>query len=943
MDPITQKLLMASAAVPTFPSVMVEDVFGVDVYRGFGSGHDSPFASAFNTNYGVDGYYSTYFAGLSGSTPGIVDANAQGTWALNGNFTVEMWVKGSAQAGQGSPSYNRLWQLDGPSGNSDNRNLQMTINPSDQTLHTWCTGSGSGSNIALVGSVNIMDGNWHHVCVERATIGGTTDIITQYVDGVPDGATSQDQNLFNPNSSEPRMRWGAYDGSNGHYKGYISNFRITVGAAMYVSNQPSGTTFTPSTSPLTGGTMRCFQDSEVYMHSMPASSNLTLTPAGPGVTPKTGRRICENLDFTEGGLLWIKNLSAAQKHRLYDTERGQRKVITSQAMDEEGAAVDGGIEHFTNKGASHVRAGDSYFAVVSQENEPNNSYVGWGFRKAKRFFDVIKYTGNNVNGRTIEHNLKCEPGVIMIKCLTATYGWQVYHRSLSTTGSNGQNATSWLRLDTADFASTANTPGFNNINRDTFDIGSYVAVNGTGQSYVAYVFAHDDDPADRGIIKCGSYTGNSGVNRVELGWEPQYLMIKRSDAGSENWWIYDSQRDGLRAYNNGSMNEANGSVGSIIYANEPNSTDQTFDILADATGFNLPAVGGGNNANSDTFVYIAIRRGPMGTPTDPTTVFNVSKGKAVNIPTFPAKFPADVTWAKHVDTNMSWRMNIRKQGIINTQNSSRFDWDTSANPSGEADYKGEQMKGAWATSAVGNDYIGYVMRRAPKFLDVVGYAGNASGENPNIERAIKHGLGVKPELLILRGTGWSDPYGNAFFNAVKNCGNLPDTASGPYPGVAYPSYKNLGTPGSGGASTWGNSPSHFGTSTDTATEFYVGTHNYTNRSLRSYVALLWATCPGVSKVGYYVGTGSDLDVPCGFTGDARLVMINKWNEMTWYVYDSVSGITSSNEDYLRWDTTDPKVSGTDYIDPYTSGFKVTSSANTTINVSGHYYTFLAIA
>ena len=155
MDPITQKLLMASAAVPTFPSVMVEDVFGVDVYRGFGSGHASPFASAFNTNYGVDGYYSTYFGGLSGSTPGIVDANAKGTWALNGNFTIEMWVKGSAQAGQGSPSYNRLWQLDGPSGNSDNRNLQMTINPSDQTLHTWCTGSGSGSNIALVGSVNI--------------------------------------------------------------------------------------------------------------------------------------------------------------------------------------------------------------------------------------------------------------------------------------------------------------------------------------------------------------------------------------------------------------------------------------------------------------------------------------------------------------------------------------------------------------------------------------------------------------------------------------------------------------------------------------------------------------------------------------------------------------------------------------------------------------------
>ena len=32
MDPITQKLLMASAAPETFPAPMVEDVYGTDVY-----------------------------------------------------------------------------------------------------------------------------------------------------------------------------------------------------------------------------------------------------------------------------------------------------------------------------------------------------------------------------------------------------------------------------------------------------------------------------------------------------------------------------------------------------------------------------------------------------------------------------------------------------------------------------------------------------------------------------------------------------------------------------------------------------------------------------------------------------------------------------------------------------------------------------------------------
>ena len=90
MDPITQKLFMASAAPETFPDVMVEDVFGADVYMGMGSGYDSPFASGFNTNYGKDGYYSTYFGG---GVNGFIDFTADSGFVLGGDFTIEMWVR----------------------------------------------------------------------------------------------------------------------------------------------------------------------------------------------------------------------------------------------------------------------------------------------------------------------------------------------------------------------------------------------------------------------------------------------------------------------------------------------------------------------------------------------------------------------------------------------------------------------------------------------------------------------------------------------------------------------------------------------------------------------------------------------------------------------------------------------------------------------------------
>ena len=63
----------------------------------------------------------------------------------------------------------------------------------------------------------------------------------------------------------------------------------------------------------------------------------------------------------------------------------------------------------------------------------------------------------------------------------------------------------------------------------------------------------------------------------------------------------------------------------------------------------------------------------------------------------------------------------------------------------------------------------------------------------------------------------------------------------------------------------------------------------------------------------------------------------------WYFWDSVRGITSGNDPYLLMNSDIAEVTNTDYIDPLSSGFTVTSSAPATLNADGGTYLFLAIA
>jgi hypothetical protein len=124
--------------------------------------------------------------------------------------------------------------------------------------------------------------------------------------------------------------------------------------------------------------------------------------------------------------------------------------------------------------------------------------------------------------------------------------------------------------------------------------------------------------------------------------------------------------------------------------------------------------------------------------------------------------------------------------------------------------------------------------------------------------------------------------------------------------------------------------------------FSLGTATEVNTSTATYVAYLFATCPGVSKVGSYTGTGATQTINCGFTGGARFVLIKRTDSIgDWYIWDTVRGMVSGTDPSLLPNTTNAEVNANS-VYTATTGFQIVSTA-AGINASGGTYIFLAIA
>ena len=612
----------------------------------------------------------------------------------------------------------------------------------------------------------------------------------------------------------------------------------------------------------------------------------------------TNTDVVNGLDLAgEGGMLWHKNRSISHQHYVFDTERGAAPLFP-YIQTNDTAAEFGTTGRLVSWNSDGYTIGDQ-----GNFNETGQNNVIWTFRKAPRFFDVVTYTGDGTTSNTINHSLGCTVGTIFIKKTDSTMDWMVYHRTQSNMSYLNENLgfalTQKVSATDTSFTLTAGSSD----------------VNSAGSTYVAYLFAHDplgpsEDGSD-GLIACGSYTGvGSGAVDINLGWEPQFVLVKNASR-SADWMLQDTMR-GM------SHTDWNPLVANKSQAELDISADR---VVPTATGFTVNNNGGNDFGQSgDTVIYIAIRRGPMRAPESGTEVFNTGSATTPE-PRFKSNFPVDL--GLFVDTGQAslpilWADRLRGGKLLT---SSSTDAETTGSISGQS-YTGtltefDYQNGFYSSPTSDTGQRHWSFRRAPEFFDAVAYSGDG------VARAVTHNLGVAPELMLVKrrdsAENWQ-VYSGALGALSRLKLNRTDSADG------------------GGETVWNNTA-------PTDLVFSLG-ENYSEMNLAgaTYIAYLFATLAGVSKVGSYTGNGTSQTIDCGFTTGARFILIKRTDSAgDWYVWDTARGIVAGNDPHLSLNTTAAEVMTDDSVDPASSGFIVNQVAATNINVSAASYIFYAVA
>lgn len=623
----------------------------------------------------------------------------------------------------------------------------------------------------------------------------------------------------------------------------------------------------------------------------------------------SGQTITNGIDLAgEGGLVWIKSRQQTTSHVWVDSARGYSYLESNSNQAENGSSTT--VSSFNNDGFSV-----SGSAIV---NGSGYNYVSWVWRNQAKFFDCGTYTGNGTAGRTVSHNLGSTPGFLLVK-RTDTGGstgqnWAVWHRSAGGTGyfnstnaldSSFPNSIFWG--DGSSYVAPTST---------TFTVTTSQNVNASGGTYVYYAYAHNAGgfglTATDNVISCGSFSLDSAVGiDVNLGYEAQWVMIKRTDssAGSSGWYLLDTMRGWT----------VDQIFGDKYLQSNTTSTEAGQSIgYPTSTGFAIQA---STWLSTGSYIYVAIRRGPMKVPTYAPSVFYSSSFGDTQT-SFPTGFVTDFAINKVTYYNPDLgtytdgsNLMLSRLTANRTQATNQGTTESNLDPSNFWDIQDGYR---WANGS-GYSIFGWAFARAPSFADVVCYTGTYPTVN-----TVTHNLGVAPELMFVKlRTGVNRDWA-VYSKAYSDYLGLQNRY-----GVLNTTVSLLQT----STDVWNNTA-------PTATSFQVNATD-TNYNGGSLIAYLFATCPGVSKCGLFTGTGSTQTIDCGFTGGARFVMIKRANTTgDWFVYDSSRGIQSGNDPYLLWNSSNPAVLNTNYVDAASGGFQVIGSG---LNVSGGIYIFWAIA
>jgi hypothetical protein len=293
--------------------------------------------------------------------------------------------------------------------------------------------------------------------------------------------------------------------------------------------------------------------------------------------------------------IWLKCRSTNYRNQLYDSIRGATKALFSDSTDAEGTYQ--GVTAFNSNGFS--------LGTELGANASGDTFVGWQWKgngtsssntqgsitstvsaNTTAGFSVVTYTGTGASA-TVGHGLGVAPRMIILKARNSTENWIVYHSSIGATNYLELNLTSAASSGSAPWNSTAPTSS-------VFSLGNAGNTNGSGFTFVAYVFA-----PIAGYSAFGSYTGNDTNTFIYTGFRPKYVLLKKTS--STGYWVtFDSVRN-IRNV-----------MASQLWANAAdaeNSSNSTIDFVSN--GFTLRGTDAGYNDSGATYIYMAFAESPF--------------------------------------------------------------------------------------------------------------------------------------------------------------------------------------------------------------------------------------------------------------------------------------------------------------------------------------------
>ena len=588
--------------------------------------------------------------------------------------------------------------------------------------------------------------------------------------------------------------------------------------------------------------------------------------------------------------VWIKPRSYADNHNLFDSIRGATKQLVSnstaaestqpntlQSFNSNGFTT--GPDNNTNiSGSTYVawnwKAGGAEVSGsgtnVSLVTQSENAAAGFGIYR-------FKTTSSNNTNITINHNLNAPPEMVIIKETSGTGHWYVYH---STLGTN-----KYIIMSLSNGATTASSAWGAGMTSSVIGARTAQTVD-SNQTHVAYAF-HSVD----GFSKIGSYvgTGVSGTPNITTGFRPAFIMVKRTDAASSNWFIWDNKRD---------TTNPNGTYLLPNASNAENNLD-AYGMNFFSNGFSVNSSDPQLNANGGSYIFIAFAADPAPEPVLANS-FDISlyTGNGTTQNVYSSLSP-DLVWIKdrsgtnfhnindsvrgtlkNLQSNTTSAEQNAPNGGVSSFDSNGFTLGTGGSiysdvSASSTNYVAWQWKAAEIPAINSNGTITSLVNANPAAgFSIVKYTGNGTAGS-----TIGHGLSAKPELIF-----WKN------LDAPSNWLAYADDVAPNYEWLYLNATNELQTSGS-----TNEYPTYKVRPTDAlVTVNGAGSSNNINISSQDTIMYCFHSVAGYQKVGSYPGSTTAVSITTSVNGDAgfqpRFVLVKGTTENSnWTLWDSIRG------------------------------------------------------